>query len=81
MALSGGLGKAGSPPQSLETTASVDFQPGTGITEIRLSVVGRVEGMTEEDFRSAAEDAKKNCPVSQALASVPSITLQASLAS
>jgi osmotically inducible protein OsmC len=81
MALSGGLGKAGSPPQSLETTASVDFQPGTGITEIRLSVVGRVEGMTEEDFRSAAEDAKKNCPVSQALASVPSITLEASLAS
>ena len=81
MALSAGLGKAGTPPQSLETTAAVDFQPGTGITEIRLSVVGSVEGMSEEDFRAAAEDAKKNCPVSQALAGVGSITVEASLAS
>ena len=81
MALSAGLGKAGTPPQSLETTAAVDFQPGTGITEIRLSVVGSVEGVSEEDFRAAAEDAKKNCPVSQALAGVGSITVEASLAS
>ena len=81
MALSAGLGKAGTPPQSLETTAAVDFQPGTGITEIRLSVVGSVEGMSEEDFRAAAEDAKKNCPVSQALTGVPSMTVEASLAS
>ena len=50
MALSAGLGKAGTPPQSLETTAAVDFQPGTGITQIRLTVVGSVEGMSEEDF-------------------------------
>jgi osmotically inducible protein OsmC len=81
MALSAGLGKAGSPPQSLETTAEVDFQPGKGITEIRLRVVGSVEGMSEEDFRAAAEDAKKNCPVSQALTGVPSMTVEASLAS
>jgi osmotically inducible protein OsmC len=81
MALSGALTKAGSPPQSLETTAEVDFQPGTGITEIRLRVVGSVDGMSEEDFRSAAEDAKKNCPVSQALTGVPSMTVEASLAS
>ena len=81
MALSAGLGKAGSPPQSLETTAEVDFQPGKGITEIRLRVVGSVEGMSEEDFRAAAEDAKQNCPVSQALTGVPSMTVEASLAS
>ena len=81
MALSAGLGKAGSPPQSLETTAEVDFQPGKGITEIRLRVVGSVEGMSEEDFRAAAEDAKKNCPVSQALTGVPFMTVEASLAS
>jgi osmotically inducible protein OsmC len=81
MALSGALGKAGNPPQSLETTASVDFQPGKGITEIRLTVVGSVDGLSEEDFRAAAEDAKKNCPVSQALAAVESITVEASLAS
>ena len=81
MALSAGLGKAGSPPQSLETTAEVDVQPGKGITEIRLRVVGSVDGMSEEDFRAAAEDAKKNCPVSQALTGVPSMTVEASLAS
>ena len=81
MALSGALAKAGNPPQSLATTAAVDFQPGTGITEIRLTVVGTVDGMSEDEFRSAAEDAKKNCPVSQALASVPSMTVEASLAS
>src|SRR4028118_298621 len=39
MALSGALAKAGSPPQALETSAAVDFQPGKGITEIRLTVV------------------------------------------
>ena len=80
MALSGALAKAGSPPQSLETTAEVDFTPGTGITEIRITVVGSVEGMSEDDFSAAAEDAKQNCPVSQALAGVRSMTVQASLA-
>lgn len=79
MQLSGGLGKAGNPPQSLETTASVDFQPGKGITEVRLTVVGRVDGISEEEFRSAAEDAKQNCPVSKALAGVGSMTVEASL--
>lgn len=81
MALSGALGKAGNPPQSLQTTAEVDFQPGKGITEIRLRVVGMVDGLSEEDFRAAAEDAKKNCPVSQALTGVPSMTVDASLGS
>jgi osmotically inducible protein OsmC len=81
MALSGALAKAGNPPQALETSAAVDFQPGKGITEIRLTVVGTVDGMSEEEFRAAAEDAKKNCPVSQALAGVESMTVEASLAS
>lgn len=81
MALSGALGKAGNPPQSLQTTAEVDFQPGKGITEIRLTVVGTVDGVSEEEFKAAAEDAKKNCPVSQALAGVESMTVEASLAS
>ena len=81
MALSGALAKAGTPPRSLETTAAVDFVPGTGITEIRLTVVGTVEGVSEEEFKAAAEDAKKNCPVSQALAGVESMTVEASLAS
>jgi osmotically inducible protein OsmC len=79
MAFSNGLAKAGTPPTSLDTSAEVDFVPGTGITQIRLKVRGVVEGMSEEDFVAAAEQAKTGCPVSQALAAVE-ITLDAALA-
>jgi osmotically inducible protein OsmC len=78
MAFSNGLAKAGTPPQSLDVKAEVTFVPGTGITGSHLTVVGSVEGISAEDFLAAAEDAKANCPVSQAL-SVP-ITMDASLA-
>lgn len=71
MALSNGLAKAGTPATRLNTTAEVDFQPGTGITGIRLNVVGDVPGLDAEGFAAAAEDAKVNCPVSQALRAVP----------
>jgi osmotically inducible protein OsmC len=74
MALSNGLAKAGTPAARLETRADVDFLPGTGITEIRLHVRGDVPGLDADGFTAAAEDAKNNCPVSQALAAVP-ITL------
>ena len=77
MALSHGLGQAGHRPERLETSASVDFQPGQGITGIQLSVRGKVPGLDETGFKQAAEAAKSGCPVSQALAGVPSITLQA----
>ena len=79
MALSLGLAGAGAPPQSLDTRADVTFQPGEGITGVHLTVVGSVEGLSAEDFASAAEAAKKNCPVSQALTGT-TITLEASLA-
>ncbi len=79
MAFSNGLAKAGTPPTSLDTSAEVDFVPGTGITQIRLKVRGTVEGMSEEDFVAAAEQAKTGCPVSQALKAVE-ITLDAALA-
>ena len=80
MALSNGLAKDGTPPERLETSATVTFVPGTGITRIALTVVGRVPGLDEEGFRQAAETAKDNCPVSKALAGVPEITLDASSA-
>jgi osmotically inducible protein OsmC len=67
MALSNGLAQAGNPPASLDTKAHVSFQPGQGITGIRLEVVGNVPGITEDEFKQAAENAKENCPVSQAL--------------
>jgi osmotically inducible protein OsmC len=79
MALSNGLAKAGAAPTSLDTRAAVDFTPGTGITGIKITVKGVVEGMSNEDFVAAAEDAKANCPVSQALGGT-TITLEASLA-
>ena len=79
MALSNGLAKAGNAPQALDVTADVTFKPGTGITGIHLSVVGTVEGISKEDFEAAAQDAKGNCPVSQALTGT-TITLDASLA-
>ena len=78
MALSAGLSKAGTPPTTLDTKADVELTVGTGITGIHLTVVGEVEGITEEQFVEAAEGAKKGCPVSQALSGT-TITLDASL--
>lgn len=80
MALSGALAKQGTPPTSLDTKAEVTFVPGEGITTVHLTVVGSVEGMSAEDFKTAAEGAKDNCPVSQALKGGPKITVEASLA-
>lgn len=73
MALSSGLAKAGTPATTLETAVEVDFQPGVGITEIRLTVSGVVENLSADDFAAAAETAKANCPVSKALSAVPII--------
>ena len=80
MALSNALAKAGSAPTTLDTTAEVTFQPGTGITGIVLRVVGDVPGMGADDFAAAAEGAKEGCPVSQALKAVPKGYREASLA-
>ena len=79
MALSNGLAKAGTPATSLDTSAAVDFVPGTGITKSAITVVGSVPGIDEAKFQELAADAKANCPVSQALSAVE-ITLDASLA-
>jgi osmotically inducible protein OsmC len=79
MALSNGLAKSGNPPTALDTRADVTFQPGEGITRSLLTVRGQVPGMSAEDFIAAAEDAKANCPVSQALTGT-TITLDAALA-
>ena len=78
MALSNGLNSAGKPPTRLDTRADVTFQPGTGITGIHLTVQGEVPGIDEASFIAAAEEAKVNCPVSQALSGT-TITLTAKL--
>jgi osmotically inducible protein OsmC len=67
MALSGGLARAGNPPESLSATATVTFVPGEGVTKSVLDVEGVVPGIDETGFREAAEGAKENCPISGAL--------------
>lgn len=80
MALSHGLAGAGTPPTSIDTKADVSFQAGVGITGIKLTVTGVVPGIDADGFEAAAQDAKKNCPVSAALTGT-TITLEATLAS
>ncbi len=79
MAFSHALAQNGTPPESIDTTASVTFMPGTGITGSHLNVNAVVPGLSREDFDRIAADAKENCPVSQALAGIE-ITLEATLA-
>jgi lipoyl-dependent peroxiredoxin len=83
MALSNALAEAGTPPESVQTDAAVTLRLVDGvptITKIALVSTGRVPGLDAAAFARFAEDAKKNCPVSRALAAVPEITLEASLA-
>jgi lipoyl-dependent peroxiredoxin len=79
MAFSNALTENGTPPESLQVTAAVTFQPGEGIKGSHLLVSGKVPGIDAAAFQKLAEDAKANCPVSQALAGI-TITIEASLA-
>jgi lipoyl-dependent peroxiredoxin len=82
MALAGGLAKSGTPPTKLESEAKTIFDKvgeGFAITKIELSIRGQVEGIDEEAFQQAAEGAKENCPVSQALKGNVEVTLDAAL--
>jgi osmotically inducible protein OsmC len=82
MALAGGLARAGTPPQKLESEARTTFdQVGEAfrMTKIELSIRGEVEGIDDDAFRAAAEGAKENCPVSQAVKGNVEVTLDASL--
>jgi osmotically inducible protein OsmC len=83
MALSFQITNAGKEPTELKTTATVTMEKqdaGWSIVAIALDTSGTVPGLSAEQFQALAEDAKKNCPISRALASVPSITLTAKLA-
>ena len=82
MALSGVLARSGTPPTRLETDAVATFgktDAGFRMTKIDVRVRGKVEGADEDAFRRAAEDAKENCPVSQALKGNVELTLDAAL--
>jgi lipoyl-dependent peroxiredoxin len=83
MALSNILAQAGTPPESVQTDATVTLRIVDGapaITKIALVTVGKVPGLSADAFAEHAATAKAGCPVSKALAGVPEITLEASLA-
>jgi lipoyl-dependent peroxiredoxin len=71
MALSAGLGKSGFTPTRIRTSAKVHLEKvgeGFKITRIQLTTEAAIPNIDEAKFREHAENAKKGCPVSQALA-------------
>jgi osmotically inducible protein OsmC len=78
MFLSALLTDAGFPPTRVQTTAAVHLDEGPTITLIELSTEAVVPGLDEAAFRSHAEKAKNECPVSKALTG-PRITLKTKL--
>jgi osmotically inducible protein OsmC len=83
MALSNMLAEDGHVADSVRARAEVQLRNVDGlptISRIDLRVEGSVPGVDEDAFRSYAEKAKEGCPVSRALAGVPEIELEATLA-
>ena len=82
MAVSFACEKAGFATCTLDTMARVRLaKEGEGfrIDRITLILEAQIPGIGEQQFQQIAEDAKRNCPLSRALAAVPEIVLQASL--
>ena len=83
MALSAGLGRAGTPPTRLEVSATVTFQQiegGWKVASSALTVKGTVAGITSDEFAAAAEAAKDGCPISGALKGNVDLSVDATLA-
>jgi len=82
MALAHQLSQAGYSVERIETTAKVHFERdkagGWSIPLIELTAEARAHGISTAVFAEQAEKARKNCPVSKALASVD-IRLNATL--
>ncbi|HXV02042.1 MAG TPA: OsmC family protein, partial [Gaiellaceae bacterium] len=82
MALAHGLAEAGTPAQRLESQATATFDQtdeGFRLTTMKLSIRGQVEGIDGVVFQEAAEAAKDNCPVSQALKDNVDVSLDVQL--
>ncbi len=81
MAFSNVLAEGGNVAEQLDVSATCTFDAGSiKITTMVLDVRGRVPGLDEEGFRSAAEEGEKACPVSNALRGNVDIQLNATLA-
>jgi lipoyl-dependent peroxiredoxin len=84
MALANALSAAGHRPESLRTNARVqlrNFEGAVTLARIDLETDGDVPGIDERQFQDYAEAAKRDCPVSRALAGIPEIILTARLLS
>ena len=82
MALANGLSTAGHAPESLRTTARVQLRRvdrAVMLARIDLETEGDVPGIDEREFQAYAEAAKRDCPVSRALAGIHEIALTAKL--
>ena len=74
--------RAGVPTQTIDTTAAVRLAKqgeGFAIDRIALTLKAKVPGVDNAKFQEIAAAAKRECPLSKALASVPEITLEATL--
>jgi osmotically inducible protein OsmC len=83
MALSAGLAKAGTPPETLEVTSTVTFDKvGADWTVVSsdLQVTGVVPGLDQAGFAKAAEGAKDGCPISRALKNNVKLSVKSTLA-
>ncbi len=81
MALANGLATAGFKVNSVKTEDKVHIvklESGFTITKIEVNTVADIEGIDDAAFQEQAENAKKGCPVSKALAGAE-IVLTASL--
>lgn len=83
MAFSARLAKNGTPATKLDVKAEISFDNASGgwkVTQSTIEVVGDVPGIDLETFRTIAEDAKENCPISIALKGNVDLRVDASLA-
>jgi len=82
MALSGALERAGTPSAKIETAAACTIEMvdgGPKITKMELTVKGVAPGVDQATFARIANETKAGCPVSRALAGIPSVTVTATL--
>ena len=79
MFLAAQLTKAEKPPTSIKTEAVVTLGDGPAITKIELTTVAVVPGLDQATFDEKVAFSKENCPISKALASVETLTVNATL--
>ena len=84
MALANIMAEHGHPADSVRTVAKVHLgqtDAGPAIQRIDLETEGRVPGIDQDHFAEHADEAKRGCPVSRALAAVDEINVTARLVS